>query len=213
MVQGSIDGGFRNPPVRWLMLAAPFTAGTGIYVFYASQPYLLELFGDPKAYSIAGLAAAILAGVQIAAGWWCPGSGGCSVAGPMRSSLSSVLGIVALALLGLHPGFVAALALFAAWAFIGSATRPMRQAFMNGIIPSSQRATVLSFDSLMGSAGGVVAQPALGRVADVSGYGTSLLVSAAVDVLALPFIVLARRERAPSDPIDADEPEAESATA
>jgi hypothetical protein len=81
----------------------------------------------------------------------------------------------------------------------------MRQAFMNGVIPSEQRATVLSFDSLMGSAGGVVAQPALGRVADVSGYGASMLVSAAIDVLALPFVILARRERAASDPIHDDE--------
>jgi len=205
VVQGSVDGGFRNRPVRWLMLAAPFTAGTGIFVFYASQPYLLELFGDPHAYTIAGLAAAILAGVQIAAGLVVPWVR--RLFGRRTDALlaSSVLGIVALALLGLHPGFVLALALFAAWAFIGSVTRPMRQAFMNGVIPSEQRATVLSFDSLMGSAGGVVAQPALGRVADVSGYGTSLLVSAAIDVLALPFIVLARREQAPSDPIEAGE--------
>jgi MFS family permease len=72
VVRGSVDGGFRNPPVRWLMLAAPFTAGTGIYVFYAAQPYLLELFGDPNAYSIAGLAAAIFAGVQIAGGLLVP---------------------------------------------------------------------------------------------------------------------------------------------
>ena len=50
------------------MLAAPFTSGVGIYVFYALQPYLLELYGDPKAYSIAGLAAAIVAGAQIAGG-------------------------------------------------------------------------------------------------------------------------------------------------
>ena len=206
VVSGSIDGGFRNRPVRWLMLAAPFTAGTGIFVFYASQPYLLELFGDPHAYTIAGLAAAILAGVQIAAGLVVPWVRRLFRRRTDALLASSVLGIAALALLGLHPGFVAALALFAAWAFIGSVTRPMRQAFMNGVIPSEQRATVLSFDSLMGSAGGVVAQPALGRVADVSGYGASLLVSAAIDVLALPFIVLARRERAPSDPIEADEP-------
>jgi MFS family permease len=78
----------------------------------------------------------------------------------------------------------------------------MRQAFINGVIPSEQRATVLSFDSLMGSIGGVVAQPVLGRVADVSGYAASYLVSAAVSALAIPFVFLARREQAPSDPID-----------
>ena len=65
---GSIDGGLRNPPVRWLMLAAPFTAGVGIYAFYAFQPYLLQLYGDPTAYGVAGLAAAIIAGAQIVGG-------------------------------------------------------------------------------------------------------------------------------------------------
>ena len=67
------------------------------------------------------------------------------------------------------------------------------------------RATVLSFDSLMGSAGGVVVQPALGRVADLSGYATSYLVAAGIQALALPFTLLARREHAVSDPIRFDE--------
>jgi MFS family permease len=82
----------------------------------------------------------------------------------------------------------------------------MRSAFLNGVIPSEQRATVLSFDSLMGSAGGVVAQPILGRVADVGGYAASYLVSAGMQALALPFVLLARRQNASSDPItDEDE--------
>jgi hypothetical protein len=57
----------------------------------------------------------------------------------------------------------------------------------------------LSFDSLFGSAGGVMTQPLLGRAADVWGYPASYLVSAAVQALAIPFAWLARRERAPSD--------------
>ena len=83
---------------------------------------------------------------------------------------------------------------------------PLRQAYINGLIPSEQRATVLSFDNLMGSVGGVVAQPALGRVADVNGYAASYLVAAGLQALAVPFIFLARRERAISDPIT-DEPD------
>ena len=84
---------------------------------------------------------------------------------------------------------------------VGAAVAPLRQSFVNGAIPSAQRATVLSFDSLMGSAGGVVIQPGLGRVADAAGYPASFLVGAAVQSLALPFVLLARRERAASDPI------------
>ena len=64
------------------------------------------------------------------------------------------------------------------------------------MIPSQQRATILSFDSLMGSTGGVWAQPVLGRAADVWGYAPSYLLSAAIAALALPFICpLATSER------------------
>jgi hypothetical protein len=44
---------------------------------------------------------------------------------------------------------------------------PIRQAYVNGLIPSEQRARVLSFGNLMGSGGDVVVQPALGRAADL----------------------------------------------
>ena len=69
---GSIRYGLRNPPVRWIMLAAPFTGGVTIYAFYAMQPYLLQLWGNEKAYGVAGLAAAIVAGAQIAGGLLVP---------------------------------------------------------------------------------------------------------------------------------------------
>ena len=72
VVRGSIDAGWRNPPVRALMLASPFASGVGFFAFYASQPYLLELYGDPNAYSVAGLAAALFAGAQIAGGLLVP---------------------------------------------------------------------------------------------------------------------------------------------
>ena len=68
----SIDYGWRVPAVKWLMVESLFTGGVGIYVFYALQPYLLELWGDPEAYQIAGLVAAIVAGAQILGGLAAP---------------------------------------------------------------------------------------------------------------------------------------------
>ncbi|HET6379785.1 MAG TPA: MFS transporter [candidate division Zixibacteria bacterium] len=198
---GAIDGGLRNPPVRWVMLAAPFTAGAGIYIFYAAQPFLLELYGDPSAYGIAGLAAAIFAGCQIAGGLLVN-----RVRRLFRRRTDGLLAfalvaVSAVALLGWTDGFAVALLLLSLSSLVNAMRMPMRSAYVNGLIPSEQRATVLSFDSLMASSGGVVAQPVLGRVADLSGYGPSYVVAAAIQALAVPFILLARRERAASDPI------------
>jgi MFS family permease len=201
VVRGAVESGFRNPPVRWLMLASPFTFGVGIYAFYATQPYLLELYGDETAYGIAGLAAALIAAAQIV--------GGLLVSRVRRLFsrrthaliLGGFLNVALLVLIGVIDSFALALVLLAAWALIFAFEAPLRQAFINGLIPSEQRATVLSFDALLGSAGGVVAQPALGRTADVYGYPASYVVSGALQALAVPFALLARRENAASDPI------------
>jgi hypothetical protein len=47
----------------------------------------------------------------------------------------------------------------------------------------------------------VVAQPVLGRVADVWSYATSYVVSALLSAVATPFVLLSRREDAPEDRI------------
>ncbi|MDQ1530059.1 MAG: hypothetical protein QOE37_164, partial [Microbacteriaceae bacterium] len=185
LFRASIKDGLGNPPVRYVMLAAPFTAGVGIYVFYALQPYLLELWGDRKAYSIAGLAAAIVAGSQIAGGFLAP-----RVRRLFRKRTTTILlsagaGTVLLLSIGFTHNFWIALLLLTVWGVVAAIEGPVRQAYINDLIPSKERATVLSFDSLMGSAGGVVVQPALGRTADVAGYGFSLAVSGAITAVAL----------------------------
>lgn len=202
VLRASIDAGWRRPPIRWVMLAAPFTVGVGFYAFYAMQPYLLELYGDPNAYGVAGLAAAILAGAQIVGGLIVPRVRKLFARRTHVLILASAISVAMLALIGWTSSFWFAIVLLVLWALTFAASAPIRQAYLNGLIPSEQRATVLSFDALMGSAGGVVAQPALGRVADVGGYSASYVVSGAVWLLALPFLVLARRENAVSDPIE-----------
>jgi len=205
VLRGSIDGGLRNPPVRWLMLAAPFTAGVGIYAFYAFQPYLLQLYGDPTAYGVAGLAAAAIAGAQTFGGLIQTRVRRLFRLRTEALLVGGVLTVALLALVGLTNQFAFALLLILIWSLVFAIESPLRQAFLNGVIPSAQRATVLSFDSLMGSAGGVVTQPLLGHVADVNGYGASYVVSAAISALSLPLIFLARREKAVSDPITSDD--------
>lgn len=203
ILKASVDNGLRNRPVRWVMLMAPFSMGVSFYAFYAMQPYLLELYGESGAYGIAGLAAAVIAGAQIAGGL---------LAGQIRRMfarrthviiLTTILSVAMLVVIGATSNFWVAVAMLVLWAMAFASVAPIRQAYLNGLIPSSHRATVLSFDSLVGSTGGVVFQPVLGRVADVAGYSATYLISGAVQLCALPLAFLARRENASSDAINA----------
>jgi MFS family permease len=181
--------------------------GVTIYAFYALQPYLLELYGNRGAYGLAGLIAATIAGTQIVGGLIAP------LVGRLFGRRTDVLIVAAgvsigsLALIGWTSHLSLAITAVVLWGIAFFASIPMRQAYLNGIVPSAHRATVLSFDNLMGSAGGVVAQPALGRVADASGYAWSYSVTAMIHVLALPFLFLARSENAASDVIEAGQAE------
>jgi MFS family permease len=202
IASASIEYGWRVPAVKWLMVEALFTGGVGIYAFYALQPYLLELYGDPHAYQIAGLVAAIVAGAQILGG----------VAAPRirrlfrrrTSALITTAGLsaVTLGLIGIVDSFWAVLGLIVVWGLLFAATMPIRQTYLNGLIPSRQRATIISFDSMMSSSGGVWAQPVLGRAADAWGYASSYLVSAGISALALPCLALSRGENAPADTVE-----------
>jgi len=197
----SVDHGLRNRPVRWVMLAAPFTAGVGFYAFYAMQPYLLELYGNSQAYGIAGLAAAIVAGAQIVGGLLVPQMKKIFKRRTTIFATATVINVLLLAFIGWTTSLVLAIVLLVVWALVFAANMPVRQAYLNQLIPSKQRATVLSFDSLIGSSGGIVIQPALGKVADVYSYSISFVVSAAIQIASLPFILLARKEKSKADEV------------
>ena len=198
MLAAPLEHGLRNPPVRWTLLALVFSWGVPIYGFYAIQPYLMELRGRNE-YALAGVSAAIAAAGQIA--------GGAVVRFVPRvfrrrtSALlcCSVASVVALLVIGWSGRILPVLGALAAWAVVFSVATPIRQAFVNELIPAAQRATILSSGNLLGSLGGVGIQPALGRVAEGFGYATSYLAAAGLELLAVPFLALARRERARSD--------------
>ena len=203
VLAGAIAYGLGNPPVRWVMVGSVFTDGVSIYAFYAMQPYLLQLYGDPKAYGIAGLAAAIVGGAQIGGGLLVPRLRRVFTRRTSVLLMATIVSSIVLAVVGLVPRFWIAILLLMLWGLVFATVMPVRQAFVNGLIPSEQRATVLSFDSLMGSAGGVAFQPLLGRAADAWGYPVSYLCSAVIQGVAIPLMWLVRRERATSDPIPA----------
>ncbi len=201
----SIEYGWRVPAAKWLMVEALFTGGVGIYAFYALQPYLLELYGDPRAYQVAGLVAAIVAGAQIAGGVAAPRIRRLFHRRTSALIVTAGLSVISLGLIGIVESFWAVIGLIVIWGLLFAATMPIRQSYLNGLIPSRQRATILSFDSMMNSSGGVWTQPLLGRAADVWGYAPSYLMGAGISVLALPCLALSRRQNAAADTLDVSE--------
>jgi MFS family permease len=202
ILSSSIDNGLKKREVRWLMLAAPFATGVSFYIFYALQPFLLKLYGNEKAYGIAGLVAALVASAQIAGGFLAPYSKKLFARRTTAIGWITLFTGLILVLVSVTNNFYVVIALIFLWGLAFAAMMPIRQTYLNGLIPSAERATVLSFDSLMGSAGGIFIQPILGKVADVWSYSTSYFVAALFQLAALPFIFLARREKAPSDFIE-----------
>lgn len=197
----SVTYSFKSRPIRWLMLSTPFTTGASFYAFYALQPYLLELYGNPNAYSIAGLAAAGIAGAQIVGGLITP-----IVLNLFRRRTTILLSSICLSslglfLLGIFPNFYLALIFGAIWAISFAISAPVYLSLINALIPSQQRATVLSFNNLIGSSGGVVTQPGLGQAADLFGYAATYVMASVITFMGLLFIFFARFENIKEDRI------------
>ena len=202
VLKSSLDHGLKKPQIRWVMLSSAFFYGIGGYVFYAMQPYLLELYGDDQAYAIAGIAASAMAASQIA--------GGLAV-GLVRRIFNRRTTVMLLGVfvfsgslfgMAMAGSFAVAFVFLVIWSTVFAGVGPVRQAYLNKLIPSKQRATVLSFDALISSIGGTAAQPGFGKIADVWGYSASYAVAAGVNLIAAPLIGIARCMQSPADKIE-----------
>jgi MFS family permease len=106
----------------------------------------------------------------------------------------AAIGLVGLA--RMQPGiFPAALAivLWIAWSVAFGLLGPVRSGFLNEHIPSAQRATVLSLDSLFADAGGAVGQPALGWIATRFSIALAWVVGSIFFAAAAPLYAMAGR--------------------
>jgi MFS family permease len=157
------------------------------------------LYGDTSAYLVAGLAATLIAIAQISGGFFAN-----TIRRLFKKRTSALVAVAALSslvliLLYITHNFYLALGLVFVWGFAFAAATPIRQSYLNSMIPKKQRATVLSFDSMMSNLGGIVVQPGLARVADVWSYGTSFAIGAMLQLAALPLLLASRRHARDAD--------------
>ena len=71
-------------------------------------------------------------------------------------------------------------------------TSPVRQAYLHQVVPSEQRATVVSFDSMVSNAGGIGGQLGLGALGEARVVGAAFVAGGLVTGLALPLFARVR---------------------
>ena len=72
-------------------------------------------------------------------------------------------------------------------------TSPVRSAYLHQVVPTEQRATVVSFDSMVSSAGGIGGQIGLGALGEARSVGSAFVVGGVVTAGALPLLARLRR--------------------
>src|SRR5262249_3824094 len=206
--RAGVEFGWRQRSLRLLMLAGLVQGGFLMWGFYASQPYLLELLGRDAIW-IAGLVAAGVASATIV------GNQTVRVASRFcgrRTTLLLAAGAVqaaAAVAMGLTDSFwVALTGLLLVMGAMG-VTSPVRSAYLHQVVSSEQRATVVSFDSMISNTGGVVGQIGLGALGQARSVGSAFVVGGTATVAALPLLARIRRLGGAPDTIVAERAGAE----
>ena len=210
--RAGVEFGWGQRSLRLLMLAGLAQSAFLMWGFYASQPYLLELL-DSDAVWVAGLvtagvALATIAGNQVVrlASQYCG----------RRTTLLLAAGAVetcAAVVMGLTDSFwVAVPALLLVMGATG-VTGPVHSSYLHHVVPTEQRATVVSFDSMVSSVGGIGGQVGLGVLGEERSVGSAFVVGGLATGAALPLLGRLRRIGGAADVIDGERAGSEAACA
>jgi len=198
IVGASIACGWHDRSVRLLMAVSFVQSGFITWGFYAWQPYFLELLGRDAIW-VAGAIAALISLSMIA--------GNALVyffskfCGRRTTLLLWAAGVQTAAAVGVGivNSFSLAVALFLLVSATMGVTGPVKQAYLHQLIPSQQRATVISFDSMMGSAGGMLGQTGLGYLSRAQSISLGYVIGGLTTLATLPVLFLLRGLRDPAD--------------
>ena len=199
VARSSTSYGWRHRDVRLLVLISFFQTGFFIWAWYAWQPYFLSLLGREDEIWITGVISGAIAMAMMA---------GNALVGPLgrhttrRTPImlgASLVQTVAAIGIGLAGGFWPAVALLVVFGVAVGVMSPVKQSYLHDSIPSEQRATLVSFDSLVGNLGSVGGQVGLGYVARERGVGDGYVLGGLGTLVAVPLVLLLRRRDGPGN--------------
>lgn len=191
VARSSISFGWGNRSVRLLMAVSFIQFGFLSWGFYAWQPYFLELLGRDAIW-VAGVVAALISLSMIAGNmmvdWF---SRFCGRRTTMLFWAGAIQTVAAMGVGFAGDFWLAVLCLTIVTGAMG-VTGPVKQAYLHQLIPTEQRATVISFDSMMGSAGGIVGQSGLGFLSRARSISDGYVMGGLVTIFALPVVFFLR---------------------
>jgi MFS family permease len=209
--RAGITYGWREPAVRLLVMESFLTWGFFSWAWYAWQPYFVfQLYGH-NAIWLSGLIAAVFALAGIA---------GNSLVGRVakpnrrRTTIMLAAGTVSAATMvatGAVQLFWVTVPIFLLGAVAGGLLQPVRQTYLHHSIPTSERAPLVSFDSLVGSLGSVGGQTGLGYLSQEASIPTGFVLGGLAQFLVIPIFARLRSRNEPADTITAEAPEGQAA--
>ena len=206
VARAGITYGWRAPAVRLLLVDSFISWGFFAWAWYAWQPYFLELYGE-NAVWLSGVIAALFALAGIAGNALV---GRIAVPGRRRTTIllgAAAVSTATMTATGTFRTFWVAVPLFLIGAIAGGVLQPVRQTYLHNSIPTSERATLVSFDALVGSVGSVGGQTGLGYLSQERSVPTAFVVGGLTTILVLPFFGRLRALNEPVDWITTDAPE------
>jgi MFS family permease len=210
VARAGITYGWRTPAMRLLVLESFLMWGFFFWAWYAWPPYFLGLL-ERDAVWVAGVIAALfsLAGIL--------GNvlvGRLARPGRRRTTIllaaSAVLTVTMVAT-GVIQYFWVTVPVFLLGSVVAGIIQPVRQTYLHHSIPTTERATLVSFDALVGSLGSIGGSTGLGYLSQVRSVPAGFVVGGLATALALPLFARLRARRERADIITADAPEQEAA--
>jgi MFS family permease len=201
--------GWRTPAMRLLVLHLFLSWGFFFWAWYAWQPYFLELLGD-NAIWVAGVIAALFSLASIGGNMLVP-----RLAKPGRRRTTILLATSAalsatMVATGAIRYFWITVPVFLLGAVAAGIEEPVRQTYLHNSIPTSERATLVSFDALVGSLGSIGGTTGLGYLSQVRSVPAGFVVGGLFTLLSLPIFARLRARNEPADRITAEAPEREA---
>jgi MFS family permease len=203
VAKAGITYGWNKPAVRLLVLQSFVAYGFFSWAWYAWQPYFLQLYGS-NAIWLSGLIASAFAlagivGNQLVRRLATPGRRRTTIL-LWTSAISSATMVAT----GTFRTFWVAVPVFLLGAVASGLGSPVRQTYLHASIPTSERATLVSFDSLVGSVGSVGGQTGLGWLSQERSIPAGFVVGGLFTLLVLPIYGRLRSLHEPADRIEAD---------